>query len=142
NGFRYLILPNAIDLGDASRAAEYAAVSVQVRGTSPGQTLNIKGQPILYGLTIPSDAPHSRAAKRFLDFLTSAQTVATLRAAHAAWRVWRLTGISAHRCCSRPSRRPLPRCSGSLVRHHSPISLRDARSADAQSFRRSWICRW
>ena len=37
NGFRYLTLPNAIDLGDASRAAEYAAVSVQVRGRRRGR---------------------------------------------------------------------------------------------------------
>ena len=82
NGFRYLTLPTAIDLGDANRAAEYATVSVKVRGSSPGQTLTLKGQPILYGLTMPSDAPHPQAAKRFLDYLTSPQTIAALRAAH------------------------------------------------------------
>ncbi len=82
NGFRYLTLPTAIDLGDANRAAEYAAVSVKVRGSSPGQTLTVKGQPILYGLTVPFNAPHPRAANRFLDYLTSPQTIATLRAAH------------------------------------------------------------
>jgi molybdate/tungstate transport system substrate-binding protein len=82
NGFRFLVLPNAIDLGDASRAAEYAAVSVKVRGTTRGQTLTVKGQPILYGLTIPASAPHAAAAKRFLDYLTSPQTVSALRAAH------------------------------------------------------------
>ena len=82
NGFRFLTLPAAIDLGDANRAAEYATVSVKVRGTSPGQTLTLKGQPILYGLTMPSDAPHPQAAKRFLDYLTSPQTIAALRAAH------------------------------------------------------------
>ena len=82
NGFRFLTLPAAIDLGDANRAAEYATVSVKVRGSSPGQTLTLKGQPILYGLTMPSDAPHPQAAKRFLDYLTSPQTIAALRAAH------------------------------------------------------------
>jgi len=82
NGFRYVILPNAIDLGDANRAADYAAASVNVRGTTPGQTLKIKGQPILYGLTVPTAAPHAAAAKRFLDYLTSPQTLSALRAAH------------------------------------------------------------
>ena len=82
NGFRFLILPAAIDLGDANRAAEYATVSVKVRGSSPGQTLTLKGQPILYGLTMPSDAPHPQAAKRFLAYLSSPQTMAALRAAH------------------------------------------------------------
>jgi ABC-type molybdate transport system substrate-binding protein len=44
--------------------------------------MTIKGQPILYGLTIPTNAPHNSAAKRFLDYLTSPQTIAALRAAH------------------------------------------------------------
>jgi molybdate/tungstate transport system substrate-binding protein len=82
NGFQYLTLPAAIDLGDPNRAAEYAAATVTVRGTSPGQTLTVKGQPILYGLTVPTGAPHSDAAKRFLDYLTSPATVAALRSAH------------------------------------------------------------
>ena len=82
NGFKYLILPNDIDLSDASLAAQYATASVKVRGTAPGESLTIKGQPILYGLTVPDAAPHPAAAKRFLDYLTSPQTVAALRAAH------------------------------------------------------------
>jgi molybdate/tungstate transport system substrate-binding protein len=82
NGFRYLVLPGAIDLGDPNRAAEYAAASVTVRGTAPDQTLTVKGQPVLYGLTVPLDAPHLGAAKRFLDYLTSPATIATLRSAH------------------------------------------------------------
>jgi molybdate/tungstate transport system substrate-binding protein len=82
NGFRYLILPNAIDLGDANRAADYATASVTVRGTAPGQTLTVKGQPILYGLTMLADAPHAAAAKRFLDYLTSPQAIAALRSSH------------------------------------------------------------
>jgi molybdate/tungstate transport system substrate-binding protein len=82
NGFKYVELPSSIDLGDAQRAAEYATASVTVRGTTPGQRLTIKGQPILYGLTVPKAAPHSAAAKRFLDYLTSPQTITALRAAH------------------------------------------------------------
>ncbi len=82
NGFRFISLPAPIDLGDANRAAEYAAVSVKVRGSTPGQPLTMKGQPILYGLTVPTGAPHPTAAKRFLDFLTSPSTIAALRAAH------------------------------------------------------------
>jgi molybdate/tungstate transport system substrate-binding protein len=82
NGFRYLTLPGAIDLGDPNRAPEYAAATVTVRGTSPGQTLTVKGQPILYGLTVPIGAPHSDAARRFLDYLTSPAAIAALRSAH------------------------------------------------------------
>lgn len=82
NGFQFIALPAAIDLGDPKHAAEYAAVSVRVRGSSPGTQSEFKGQPILYGLTVPSAAPHSAAAKRFLDYLSAPATIAQLRAAH------------------------------------------------------------
>ena len=82
NGFRFITLPPQIDLGDAARSAEYASVSMGVRGSAPGTTLTVKGQPILYGLTVPKDAPHSQAAKRFLSYLTSDSTLAALRKAH------------------------------------------------------------
>jgi len=82
NGFRFIALPDAINLGDPGHAAEYAAVAVTVRGTSPGATARFTGQPILYGLTIPKDAPHHAAASRFLAYLTSAATLRVLHAAH------------------------------------------------------------
>ena len=82
NGFRFIALPPQIDLGDAARASSYATVSMKVRGSSPGQTMTVKGQPILYALTVPKDAPHAAAAKRFLDYLTTPATMAALRKAH------------------------------------------------------------
>jgi len=82
NGFRFVALPPQIDLGDAARASSYAAVSMRVRGSAPGQTITVKGQPILYALTVPKDAPHAAAAKRFLDYLTTPAAMAALRKAH------------------------------------------------------------
>lgn len=82
NGFRFITLPPQIDLGDAARSAEYASVSIGVRGSSPGTTLTVKGQPILYALTVPNEAPHARAARRFLAYLTSEPTLDALRKAH------------------------------------------------------------
>lgn len=82
NGFRFIQLPPAIDLGDPKRGAEYATVSVTVRGTTPSSKLTYKGQPILYGLSIPKSAPHAAAAEAFYRYLSSADVVAKLRAAH------------------------------------------------------------
>jgi molybdate/tungstate transport system substrate-binding protein len=82
NGFHFISLPDAIDLGDPARAADYATASVSVRGTTPGTTTQFKGQPILYGLTVPKDAPHAAAAAKFLAYLMSPETLRTLRAAH------------------------------------------------------------
>jgi molybdate/tungstate transport system substrate-binding protein len=82
NGFEFIRLPSQIDLGDAKQASQYATVSVQVRGTTPGTTATFKGQPILYGATIPAAAPHAKAATDLYRYLTSPDIVAQLRAAH------------------------------------------------------------
>lgn len=82
NGFHFIALPDAINLGDPKQAAQYAKVSARVRGATPGSTAKFTGQPILYGLTIPRDPPHGAAAAHFLQYLTSPEVVRTLRAAH------------------------------------------------------------
>lgn len=80
--FRYIPLPDGINLGDPARAQEYGAVSVRVRGSAPGQQVEFKGQPILYGLSVPTQAPHRAAAARFLAYLTSPAVIQQLRDAH------------------------------------------------------------
>jgi molybdate/tungstate transport system substrate-binding protein len=82
NGFRFISLPDALNLGDPKRAAEYASVSVTVRGTSRSSQATFKGQPILYGLSIPTKAPHEATARKFLAYLTSPAVVKQLRDAH------------------------------------------------------------
>ena len=82
NGFRFVTLPPQIDLGDAARASDYATVSMRIRGSVPGQTFTVKGLPIVYALTVPKDAPHAAAAKRFLDYMTSPASIDAMRKAH------------------------------------------------------------
>jgi molybdate/tungstate transport system substrate-binding protein len=82
NGFHFIALPDAINLGDPKREAEYAAVSTTVRGTSRGSRATFKGQPILYGLSIPKRAPHEAAARKFVAYLSSAPVIKQLRDAH------------------------------------------------------------
>lgn len=82
NGFRFLSLPAEIDLGDPNRAASYRDVTATVRGSSPGTTMTVRGEPILYGMSIPTAAPHAAAARRFLSFLLTPEVLRQLRAAH------------------------------------------------------------
>src|SRR5262249_11514454 len=82
NGFRYVALPPPIDLGDARREREYESVSVQVRGATPGTMTTIRGEPILYGMTIPHAAPHPSSANRFVAYLFSPAVLKQLRDAH------------------------------------------------------------
>jgi molybdate/tungstate transport system substrate-binding protein len=82
NGFEYITLPDAIDLGEPARARDYAAAKVTVRGAKRGSRTEVTGQPILYGLSEPRNAPHPVAASRFLAYLTSPSVIKQLRDAH------------------------------------------------------------
>ena len=44
--------------------------------------LTVRGEPILYGMSIPTGAPHPTAARQFLDFLLTPDALRQLRAAH------------------------------------------------------------
>lgn len=76
--FPFVSLPPDVDLGDADHTATYAEVSVRVRrGTD---TVELRGAPILYGVSLPRSAPHPVVAQRFLQFLLGPDGRAILRA--------------------------------------------------------------
>ena len=77
----YLQLPPEIDLGDPAMAARYAAVSVRVAGKTARDSITITGEPIVYGIAVPDDAPHKALAERFLAWILSPDGVRVLRAA-------------------------------------------------------------
>jgi len=78
--FKYLSLPTSIDLSDPGMIADYATASVRVLGGT-GDTVTMRGQPILYALAIPDSAPHPAAARRWVAALLGAAGAADLRAA-------------------------------------------------------------
>lgn len=75
-GLSYLTLPREIDLSDPADSTTYAQASVSV------DTVLVRGEPIVYGLSIPTHAPHPGTARRFVDFLLSAEGRAILRREH------------------------------------------------------------
>ena len=80
-GLRYVTLPAAIDLSSVRDSATYATASVRVAGRTRGDTVEFRGQPIVYGYSIPVRAPHRAVAERFVAFLASADGRAILRRA-------------------------------------------------------------
>ena len=80
-GLRYVTLPPEIDLGTPANASLYAAASVRVRGRTPRDTVEFRGQPIVYAFSVPRGAPHLALAERFAAFLVSADGRAALRTA-------------------------------------------------------------
>jgi molybdate/tungstate transport system substrate-binding protein len=80
SGFRYVQLPAAIDLSSVADSAGYAGAVVSVTGRSLGDTIAIRGQPIVYAFTIPRAAPHPALAARFAAWLLSPDGKRVLRA--------------------------------------------------------------
>lgn len=78
-GLRGLTLPPEVDLSDPGRAATYALASVRVPGARGGAALTLRGEPIVYALTIPTAAPNPAAARAFVRFVFSPDGQAILR---------------------------------------------------------------
>ncbi|HJU68746.1 MAG TPA: tungstate ABC transporter substrate-binding protein WtpA [Gemmatimonadaceae bacterium] len=78
----FVALPDSISLGNMSDSAFYQNATVRVVGRRPGDSLTIRGEPIVYALSIPRRAPHPRLAERFVDFLMSEDGRRILRANH------------------------------------------------------------
>ena len=65
----YVQLPPEINLMDPARDKEYSTVSIELSGKEPGTKMKVKGEPIVYGLTIPKTAPNNKGALDFVKFV-------------------------------------------------------------------------
>ena len=77
----FVRLPDAVDLGSATNAALYATAEVRVAGASRGDSITVRGEPIVYALSIPIGAPHPGLAERAVGFLLSADGARIMRSA-------------------------------------------------------------
>ncbi|MHC4425663.1 MAG: substrate-binding domain-containing protein [Planctomycetota bacterium] len=66
---RYVVLPDEINLKKADLAHHYGSASVRLTGKKPGTSITKVGGPIVYGVTIPKNAPNRELALVFLRFL-------------------------------------------------------------------------
>lgn len=81
-GLRYVTLPPEIDLSDPSLAKWYSQASVRLPGSSRAgkDSVEFRGEPIVYALTIPKEAPHPGNALAFTRFVLSPPGHAILQA--------------------------------------------------------------
>jgi len=66
---KYLSLPDQVNLKNPAFAQQYSAVSVEINGDKPGKKVTLKGEPMIYGVTMLRDAPNKPAAMAFLRFM-------------------------------------------------------------------------
>jgi molybdate/tungstate transport system substrate-binding protein len=68
----FVTMPPELDLGDSTFAGWYAGASVTIAREIGGpDSIEIRGEPIRYGLTIPVAAPHPATAVAFVQLVLS-----------------------------------------------------------------------
>lgn len=65
----FVELPDRINLGSSKYAAFYNQARVRITGKTPGSFIEKRGKPMVYGITIPKNAPHRDLAVKFIAFL-------------------------------------------------------------------------
>lgn len=66
---RTVVLPDEINLKKVKFADFYKSASVRITGKKIGTFITKVGEPIVYGVTIPKNAPNRELALKFLTFL-------------------------------------------------------------------------
>ncbi|MCP4262998.1 MAG: tungstate ABC transporter substrate-binding protein WtpA [Planctomycetes bacterium] len=74
HNLKYLVLPDEINLKNADLSDFYKTASVSLTGKKPGTFITKAGEPIIYGVTIPKNAPNRKLAMAFLTFLLDADS--------------------------------------------------------------------
>lgn len=73
HGFKYVELPDNVNLSDPAMADIYKTVSLEVAGKQPGTKIIVTGDYINYSISVLDNAPEKDAALDFLCFILSSK---------------------------------------------------------------------
>lgn len=68
-GYPYVALPEQLDFSSSKYVDYYQQAVLKITGKEEGTFIEVKGQPIIYGITLVNHSPHPAAAVEFLKFL-------------------------------------------------------------------------
>ena len=69
HGLKFIRLPDEINLKNPELSDFYKKASIKISGKKPGTFIVKTGEPMVYGITIPRNAPNPIAALEFVKFL-------------------------------------------------------------------------
>ena len=73
NHAKYITLPDNINLAKREFEDFYHQAQVKIRGNKPGETVTLRGEPVLFALTIPKNFPDQTLAASWVAFLLGRQ---------------------------------------------------------------------
>jgi molybdate/tungstate transport system substrate-binding protein len=71
HGFKYLELPDSVNLSDINLKDHYSRVAYMIPGSEPGKRTEVKGDYICYSGTVLDNAPQKDLAIKYFRFLLS-----------------------------------------------------------------------
>jgi molybdate/tungstate transport system substrate-binding protein len=66
---KYVILPDEINLKSPNLSDLYRSVSLKISGKKPGEFIEKKGAPMVYGITLLKNSLNPDWGKKFVEFL-------------------------------------------------------------------------
>ena len=75
----FVILPDEINLKSAAHQSFYKKASIKVSGKRPGDFIKKTGKPMVYGITVPKDAPNKETAIAFVAFVVGPEGQAIMK---------------------------------------------------------------
>lgn len=75
----FVVLPDEINLKSAAHEAFYKQASIKISGKRPGEFIKKTGKPMVYGITVPKDAPNKETAIAFVAFVVGPDGQAIMR---------------------------------------------------------------
>jgi molybdate/tungstate transport system substrate-binding protein len=69
----YLVLPDSVNLKNPGLSNFYTKARLEVTGQAPEQKQLMIGEPMVYGVSMPTKAPNKKAAEAFLLFMLDPQ---------------------------------------------------------------------
>jgi molybdate/tungstate transport system substrate-binding protein len=93
----FVVLPPQINLGSPAYSDFYKEARIKISGKKPGTFVEKKGAPMIYGITIPSNAPNKEWAVKFLAFVLGPQgrDIMEKNGQHAIYPI-KLSGNATH----------------------------------------------
>ncbi len=80
HGMKFVELPDEINLSMVEQADFYSQATAEIAGKEPGTIMTMTGKPIVYGVTIPRNAPSPDLALEFVKFLLGPEGQAIMEA--------------------------------------------------------------
>jgi molybdate/tungstate transport system substrate-binding protein len=66
---KFITLPPEVNLGTFTLSDYYSSATVELIGKKPGETVTKKGAPMVYGITVPLNAPSKEWGTKFVEFV-------------------------------------------------------------------------